>query len=316
VCFGLGSEALFEELRVGTCQLRVVESHCSAKRTHRCTVPFNIQKDTRHNMPDAISLFMMQNAQQNNLQAIFGSRACFVVVVLLVAYLVTTIAGLSDRPSKDEPIQDPYFTTMEILILLMMIPMLVAMDAYRELIRSTEHKTQGWLGSLALIFLILSTAITSSVHAAVLMANRSDALKQENQVLYDYIFSFNWPSVVYALDILAWDWFFALSMITAGFACNVGSPPRRFERMIQALFITSGGLSLLGLIAVPMDNIQIRIIGIVGYAVITIPLFFVLGIYIAKVGDFSVTTAEVQSNEKEMGKENDRLSHGIPLEAP
>lgn len=264
---------------------------------------------------------MMQNAaQQNNLQAlVVGSRACFVVVLLLVAYLVTTIAGLSDLPSKDDPIQDPYFTTMEILILLMMIPMLVAMDAYRERIRSTEHHTTtqgGWLGSLALIFLILSTAITSSVHAAVLMANRSDALKQENQVLYDYIFSFNWPSVVYALDILAWDWFFALSMITAGFACNVASPPRRFERMMQALFITSGGLSLLGLIAVPLDNIQVRIIGIFGYAVITIPLFFVLGIYIAKVdGDFSVTTAEMQSNEKEMGKENDRLSHGIPLEA-
>ena len=28
------------------------------------------------------------------------------------------------------------------------------------------------------------------------------------------VFSFNWPSVAYVIDILAWDFFFALSMLT------------------------------------------------------------------------------------------------------
>jgi hypothetical protein len=73
--------------------------------------------------------------------------------------------------------------------------------------------------------------------------------------------SFKWPSVVYALDILGWDVFFALSML---FAAPVfrGS---RLAASIRALMIASGVLSLAGLSGVALGDMRLRNIGIVGY---------------------------------------------------
>jgi hypothetical protein len=75
------------------------------------------------------------------------------------------------------------------------------------------------------------------------------------------ILSFTWPSLVYALDILAWDVFFALSML---FAAPVfrGS---RLAAWIRVLMISSAVLSLAGLSGVVAGDMQLRNIGIVGY---------------------------------------------------
>jgi ABC-type lipoprotein release transport system permease subunit len=57
------------------------------------------------------------------------------------------------------------------------------------------------------------------------------------------LFSFTWPSVPYALDILAWDLFFELSML---FAAAVFSGDR-FQMSIRILMIVSGVLALAGM---------------------------------------------------------------------
>jgi acyl dehydratase len=67
--------------------------------------------------------------------------------------------------------------------------------------------------------------------------------------------------VAYALDIVGWDVFFALSML---FAAPVFSGSR-LAAWIRALMIASGVLSLAGLIGVVVGNMQVRNIGIVGY---------------------------------------------------
>lgn len=46
--------------------------------------------------------------------------------------------------------------------------------------------------------------------------------------------------------------------------------------------LLSGILSLLGLIAIPLDDMQIRIIGIVGYTVVAIPVFVLLGVLLGR----------------------------------
>ena len=75
-------------------------------------------------------------------------------------------------------------------------------------------------------------------------------------------------SVVYALDILAWDIFFPLSVL---FAAPVfgGS---RLALWIRALLILSGGLALAGLSGVVAGDMQLRNIGIVGY----VPVFIIV----------------------------------------
>jgi hypothetical protein len=74
--------------------------------------------------------------------------------------------------------------------------------------------------------------------------------------------SFKWLSVSYALDILAWDVFFALSAL---FAAPVFSG-NRLATWIRVLLVASGVLALAGLSGVIVDDRQLRDIGIVGYA--------------------------------------------------
>ncbi len=74
--------------------------------------------------------------------------------------------------------------------------------------------------------------------------------------------SFKWPSVSYALDILAWDVFFTLSVL---FAAPVFSG-NRLVTSIRVLLVASGALALSGLSAVIFGDIRLRNIAIVGYA--------------------------------------------------
>ena len=193
---------------------------------------------------------------------------------------MTTIIGLAELPSKDDPIEDPYFSIMELLIIFMMLPMILAFAAYYYCDYDEEEQTQTstslLYSSVAMAMLLMATTITSSVHAVVLMANRAikddgDWNWKDEEDKYDKIFSFKWPSVVYALDFLAWDWFFGWSMVFAGLAIHSKSTTNasrrencRMEYALQLLLWTSGALSLVGLVAVPLDNIQVRMIGIVG----------------------------------------------------
>ncbi|MFN2371195.1 MAG: hypothetical protein ABR506_08585 [Candidatus Krumholzibacteriia bacterium] len=75
------------------------------------------------------------------------------------------------------------------------------------------------------------------------------------------VLSFRWPSVVYALDILAWDVFFPLAMLLAAPVFAGGG----FVGWIRRLMVTSGLLALAGLAGVVTGNMQLRNVGIVGY---------------------------------------------------
>jgi hypothetical protein len=80
--------------------------------------------------------------------------------------------------------------------------------------------------------------------------------------------------VTYTLDILAWDFFFALSMLFAAPVFKAG----RLETAVRWLLIVSGVLSLAGLIGVPLANMQVRNIGIVGYVPVAVVAFLLLGL--------------------------------------
>jgi len=81
---------------------------------------------------------------------------------------------------------------------------------------------------------------------------------------YAQLFSWEWPSVLYALDILAWDWFFGLSMLLAAPIFS----GTKLLRAVRSAMIASGTLSIVGLLALPLDDIRLRLIGVAGYGVI------------------------------------------------
>jgi hypothetical protein len=115
---------------------------------------------------------------------------------------------------------------------------------------------------IAIIFTGLLAGLTCSVHFVILTVTHRGEFAGQSWL--PPILSFKWLSVAYALDILAWDVFFALAVL---FAAPVfrGS---RLARSIRLLMVISGALALGGLSGVILDNSQFRGIGIVGYAAV------------------------------------------------
>lgn len=201
-----------------------------------------------------------------------GKVAARAVFLLLIAYAVTLVLGLLSLGSPDDPIGDPYFSLMEVLIILMapsMVIVMVAVHAYAPPDARAYSLT-------ALACMTVMAGITSSVHFVILTVSR-----QIEAILpwTSYLFSFEWPSVAYALDILAWDVFFALSMLFAAAVFRTG----RLERTARVLMIASGVLSLAGLVGVPLADMSLRNIGILGYVGFSLAVFPLLGIVFGRV---------------------------------
>ena len=175
--------------------------------------------------------------------------------VLIVAYAVTLVIGFMSLQSPDAPIGDPMFTILEVLILLLMpamVGLMVAVHAWA----SERFKA---LSFVAVTFMGLLAVVTCSVHFVVLTLSRNAAFA--GQPWAPLFLSFKWPSVAYALDILAWDILFPLSMFLAAPAL-VGS---RLADWTRVLMIVSGVLALAGLSGVVFSDMQLRNIGILGY---------------------------------------------------
>ena len=183
---------------------------------------------------------------------IFSAAA---TVVLVVAYAVTLAVGLVTLSSPRQPIGDPMFTILEVLIIAMMPAMVALMVA----VHAWAPKRAKTLSLISVVFMGLLAGLTCSVHFVILTLSRQPEFAGQPWV--PLVLSFEWPSVAYALDILGWDFFFALSML---FAAPVfrGS---RLAAWIRVLMIASGMLALAGLSGVVVGDMQLRNIGLVGY---------------------------------------------------
>lgn len=181
-----------------------------------------------------------------------GILSAVSVVTILVVYSITLALGFLSLESSKQPIVDPWFSILEILILLMMPAMVAPMFAVHAW-APPEAKA---LSLSAPVFMGLLAGVTSSLHFVILTSSGQTASKEVQE-----LFSFRWPSVAYALDILAWDVFFALSML---FAAPVFSGSR-LAVSIRVLMIASGVLALEGLSGVIVGDMRLRNIGIAGY---------------------------------------------------
>ncbi|MDA8227154.1 MAG: hypothetical protein M0T74_05515 [Desulfitobacterium hafniense] len=203
----------------------------------------------------------MSHKDFTKLDRLIGKTTALALFCMGTVYLVITSIGFLSLKSDLDPIGDPYFSIMEILILVMaplMVVLMVEVHAYA----SYNVKT---LSLIALIFMSIVACITCSVHYLRLTASH------ESITSLPWLFSFTWPSVIYALDILAWDFFFSLSML---FAAPVFKGDR-LKASVRIIMIVSGVLSFAGLLGPIVGNMQIRNIGIVGYGVV-FPFFCLL----------------------------------------
>lgn len=194
-----------------------------------------------------------------------GIYSASLVVTLLIAYAITLGVGFYSLDSAHQPIADPMFTILEVIIIVLLPAMLTLMIA----VHAWGPPRTKVMTLCAIVFMALVAAVTCSVHFVILTASRHPMFVDSTWATWaPLMFSFEWPSVAYALDILAWDIFFALSMLFAAPALT-GS---RLAITIRVLMIISGILALAGLSGVVTGDMRLRNIGIIGY----VPVFLVI----------------------------------------
>lgn len=182
----------------------------------------------------------------------------FLLPLLALAYALVLVAGLATLPTPAHPIQDPWFTLMELLILAIAPAMVVFAVALHDCV-AAENKPAALL---SVVFISLCAAMTCSVHFSILALSREPEIAAADWA--PLVFSFTWPSLAYALDILAWDFFFPLGALFAALSLSGESG----HGAARSLMLAAALLAFLGLAGVPLENMNIRNIGIIGYVVL------------------------------------------------
>jgi hypothetical protein len=184
-----------------------------------------------------------------------GTASGAAVAVLCLLYAVVLSIGLLTLPSPNHQIQEPWFTLMEILIIAIS-PAMVALTVALHSWVPPERKSFALAG---VAFMSMCAVLTCSVHFTILTLARQPAFAGEEWARL--AFSFTWPSIAYALDILAWDFFFPFAALFAA----AGIRGQGLARTARGLLYASSALAFIGLAGVPLANMQIRNIGIIGY---------------------------------------------------
>ena len=184
-----------------------------------------------------------------------GIIAGYALAVLCLIYAIVLAIGLYTLTSPDQPIQQPWFACMELLILgiaPLAVAFMVALHAW-----ATDKR--GPISLLGIVFMSMCSVVTCGVHFVILTLSREPRFAALSWA--PVVFSFRWPSLAYALDILAWDVFFPLAALCAALTVSGPGP----ANVARSLFLASAAFSLLGLAGVPLSNMRVRNIGIVGY---------------------------------------------------
>ena len=195
-----------------------------------------------------------------------GSVSCYTVFGLGLAYLPTTVAGLVDS-GLDAPIRDPYLAVMELLIIPLAVGLVIAFAA----VHSYSPHPARTLSLSALVLVAMTAGMTIGVHAVALTVGRHPQIAVIPG--FALLFSWTWPSMIYALDIAAWDLCLGVALLLAAPVF----PPGSRSGPVRRGLVVSGVLCLAGLLGVFLNNMSVRNIGIVGYAVVLPVVMLLMG---------------------------------------
>lgn len=207
-----------------------------------------------------------ENVGFNPISRLLGICSAIATLILLSLYTITLLLGFLSLESPEEAIGDPIFSILEILIVLLMPAMVCLMVA----VHAWAPAQTKALSLTALVFMALVAVLTCSLHFLILTLSRTPVLVDFPGLKAQM--SFEWPSVAYALDVLAWDFFYAISVL---FAAPVFSG-NKLSLWIRALMTTSGVLALAGLAGVITGDMRLRNIGILGYVAVFLPVVALL----------------------------------------
>jgi hypothetical protein len=179
---------------------------------------------------------------------VVGRWSSFAVFLIGIAYIGPLTVGFATR-GMSAPIVDPLLAIMEVLTMVAAPLMLVMMLAIHE--RAPDDRRIA--GTIALAFMTLMTGLTTAVHFVELTA-----LRQLGSA------GLAWPSVPYALELLAWDIFLGLSLVFASFTFEATGR----DRIARRGLLLCGVLCLAGVTGPVVGDMRLQLVGVFGYAVV------------------------------------------------
>jgi hypothetical protein len=156
----------------------------------------------------------------------------------------------------------------------MMAPAMVVMMGAVHAVAAPEDKV---FSLSAFAFIVLAAGLTASIHFVLLTVDRQADL--EALPGYDVIFAWEWPSVFYALDIVAWDLFLGLSLLTA---VPVFRGQSRLQGHLRRFLAIGGTMCLAGLVGPAIGNIDLRLVGEFGYWFVFPAVALMIGLYFGR----------------------------------
>jgi hypothetical protein len=209
-----------------------------------------------------------------------GKWSARAIAAFSIPYAITMVLGFSSMGNTRDPLPDPYLAVAELLILLMapfMVTLMIAVHACAPVrLRAFSLSALGWM--------LLLAGVTMTVHFVELTFVRR--INPAEVPGFDRLLDFQWPSLLYAADIAAWDLFLGLSLLFAAQVFTGAS-----YRWARRGLLTSGALCLLGLVGPAFNALAWRGIGIFGYAVVFPVTCLALGRAFASTGTAPVSLA-------------------------
>lgn len=179
--------------------------------------------------------------------ALLGARAAVAVVAVGVAYAAILAVGFA-RFGLAHPITDPVLAVMEVLTVASAIPILAVFVA----LHAVAHSSRTHWSLLALCFAAMFALATTGVHVVELTAGRQLGVP-----------GLVWPSVPYAVELLAWDLLLGLALVTGARAL----PKDQETARVRAALQVTGALCLAGMIGPAVGKMRLQLVGVAGYAV-------------------------------------------------
>jgi hypothetical protein len=114
---------------------------------------------------------------------------------------------------------------------------------------------------MAVGWMVLLAGSTMIVHFVNLTLWRQ--LSAQQKIDYVRFLGWEWPSMLFAIELVAWHLFFGLSMFFAAFAFT----GKGLEKAVRIVLLATGMLCIVGLIGPLIGDLIWRMIGIFGYGV-------------------------------------------------
>jgi hypothetical protein len=183
-----------------------------------------------------------------------GMMSAWATVAICIIYIADLFAG---GVVKGLP-REPFFALAEIITIVSALILVILMAAIYQC-TSAPFKI---FSLLALGWIFIMAGLTVTVHVVELTVGRQ--LDPSTRITLARIFDFEWPSLLYGVEFVAWHIGFGLSVL---FAALVFQGNGR-EKAVRIGLIATGLLCLIGLIGPAIGDMNLRLIGAFGYGVV------------------------------------------------